>query len=226
VTPRLAGARAGQAYSACVSRVVFAVVVACVCSNACADSEKERLKKTTIPTYDTTTGKLRELTYDFNKNGKIDTWTQMDGARAVSTRQDLDEDGKIERWEYYDAGGKLIRVGLSRKASGTADAWAYPNAQGEIERIEVSSTGDEHKIDRWERYEGNVMSRAEEDTNGDGRPDKWEAYANGTLNVASFDENHDGVPDRRLSYDAAGTLVLIEIDADGRGGFKKRTLVR
>ena len=193
---------------------------------ACKDAEKERLKQTTIPTYDSKTGKLKELTYDFNKNGKIDTWTQMDGARPVSARQDLDEDGKMDRWEHYDAGGKLIKVGLSRKDKGTPDTWAYPNAQGQIERVEVSSTGDEKKIDRWETFAANVIAKAEEDSNGDGRPDKWEEYVNGTLKTAAFDEDHDGLPDRRLTYDEHGSVVLIETGNDGRSGFRNKTVVK
>lgn len=205
---------------------VFALSTLVLSAAACSDPEKQRLKQTTIPTYDTTTGKLRELTFDFNRNGKIDTWTQMDGARPVGVRQDLDEDGKLDRWEYYDGSGKLVRVGLSRKETGAPDSWAYPNAQGQIERVEVSSTGDEKKIDRWETYAGDVLSRAEEDTNGDGRPDKWEDYEAGVVKRATFDENHDGTPDRRLTYNQAGSVVLIETEHDGIGGFRNRTQVR
>ena len=201
-------------------------IAACVCSIGCADPEKDRLKKTTIPTYDTRTGKLTELTYDFNKNGTIDTWTQMNGARPISARQDLDEDGRMDRWEYYDEGGKLVKVGLSRRDRGAPDTWAYPDAQGQIQRVEVSSTGDETKIDRWETYAGNLLTRAEEDTNGDGRPDKWEGYDQGGLKTATFDENHDGHPDRRLTYSSSGSVVLIETEHDGRAGFRNRTAVQ
>jgi hypothetical protein len=203
-----------------------ACLVLCLCATACTDPEKERLKQTTIPTYDATTGKLKELTYDFNKNGKIDTWTQMDGARPVSARQDLDEDGRMDRWEYYDGSGTLVKVGLSRKDRGTPDTWAYPNATGEIERVEVSSSGDEQKIDRWEHYAANVLVKAEEDTNRDGRPDKWETYEHSALRTATFDENHDGVPDRRLTYDASGTVVLIETESDGKSGFRNKTPIK
>jgi hypothetical protein len=203
-----------------------AVIVSALAASACKDPEKERLKATTLPTYDKTTGKLKELTYDFNKNGKIDTWTQMDGAKPVTTRQDLDEDGKMDRWEYYDVNAKLVRVGLSKKDNGLPDTWAYPNAKGEIERVEISSTGDEKKIDRWETYAANVLIKAEEDTNGDGRADKWEEHEGGVLKRASFDENKDGAADRRLTYDASGTVVLIETEPDGAGGYKNKTPVR
>jgi hypothetical protein len=210
-----------------VSRVpALVVVAACLAAAACTDPERERQKKTTIPTYDSTTGKLKELTFDFNKNGKIDTWTQMDGAHPVSARQDLDEDGRMDRWEYYDTAGTLVKVGLSRKDSGNPDTWAYPNARGEIDRVEVSTTGDPERIDRWESYVANTLVKAAEDTNRDGRPDKWEEHENGAVKRASFDENHDGIPDRRLSYDGAGSVVLIETVYDGSSGFTKQTPVR
>ena len=67
------------------------------------------------PTYDKTTGKLTQLTYDANKNGKIDTWTDMDGTKPLQSRIDSDEDGTIDRWEYYDEKGALAKVGFSRR---------------------------------------------------------------------------------------------------------------
>ena len=190
---------------------------------ACSDPEKERLKQTTIPTYDKTTGRLKELTFDFNKNGKIDTWTEMDGAKPVRARVDLDEDGKLDRWEYYDADAKLVKVGFSRKDDGKPDAWAYQNAQGQVERVEASSAYDEQKIDRWETYKDGALVSAEEDVDRDGVRDNWETYEAGVIRTAAFDENKDGQPDRRLTYDASGTVVLIETEPDGTGAYQKRT---
>jgi|SRR5262245_38328 len=192
---------------------------------ACSDPDKERIKKTTQATYDEKTGRLKELTYDRNKNGKIDTWTEMDGSRPVRSRSDLDEDGKIDRWEYYDDKGNLTKVGFSRKKDGRADAWAFSGPDGKVERIEISSTADEKKIDRWEHYENGVLVRAEEDTNGDGRPDKWETYEGGSVKTASMDEDGDGKPDRRLTY-SGGALVLIESEPDASGVYRKSVQVK
>jgi hypothetical protein len=199
---------------------------------ACSD-DRARLKDTTKPTYDPATGRLKELTYDANKNGRIDTWTEMDGTRPLRARIDRNEDGKLDRWEYYGDKGELLKVGFSRKDDGRPDAWAYARPDGKVDRIEISSLGDEKKIDRWERYDPatatadspGALIAAEEDTNADGRPDKWETYAGGALQTAAFDENGDGRPDRRLTYDA-GRLVLIESEPDASGKYQKRVDVK
>lgn len=214
--------------------LVFAIA-ACASLSACHDAEKERIKETTRPTYDKKTGRLTQLTYDRNKNGKIDTWTDMNGATPVQSRIDLDEDGKIDRWEYYDANGKLLKVGFSRKNDGKVDAWAFAGPDGKVLRVEISSTGDERKIDRWERYDparigadgdlSKALASAEEDTNGDGKPDKWETYENGALKIVAFDENADGKPDRRMTYEN-GQLVLIESEPDTTGAFTRRVRVK
>lgn len=203
----------------------FAAIAACA---ACSDPERERLKATTKPTYDERTGRLKELTSDANGNGRIDTWTEMNGSRPVQSRADRNEDGRIDRWEYYDTEGRLVKVGFSRRDDGRPDAWAEPGSDGRISRVLVSSTGDPSKIDRWETYSPSApdaLAAVEEDTNRDGRADKWEKYAEGLLHTAAFDENADGRPDRRLTY-RAGTLVRIESEPDASGRFTRSVEVR
>jgi hypothetical protein len=213
-------------------RILLWLALASLC--ACSDPEKERLRATTKPTYDTATGKLKELTYDANKNGRIDTWTEMEGTRPLRSRIDRNEDGRIDRWEYYDDKGQLAKVGFSRKDDGQVDGWAFSGPDGKLQRIDLSSAGDERRIDRREFYDASratgpedagALVRAEEDTNGDGKPDKWETYENGAVRTAAFDENADGRPDRRLTYDGT-QLVLIERDPDASGAFTRRVAVR
>jgi hypothetical protein len=208
-------------------RTQFCLAVVCTAcfSSACADPQRERIRETTKPTYDKTTGKLTELTYDRNKNGRIDTWTDMDGTRPLRSRIDLDEDGTIDRWEYYGNNGELLKVGFSRKKDGKPDAWAYSGAADKVERIEISSTADEHEIDRWEHYDAAGLASAEEDTNGDGRADKWETYEAGALKTAAFDENADGRPDRRLTY-TNGQLTLIETEPAASGAYVRKVAVK
>jgi hypothetical protein len=180
---------------------------------------------TTKPSYDKNTGRLTQLTYDRNHNGKIDTWTDMDGAKPLRSRIDLDENGTIDRWEYYDDKGQLLKVGFSRSDNGKPDAWGFAGPDGKIARVEISSVADEQKIDRWEQYDATGLVSAREDTNGDGRPDKWETYESGAIRTAAFDENFDGKPDRRLIYES-GQLVRIETEPDASGVYTKSVPVR
>jgi hypothetical protein len=209
------------------------LVLVLTAAAACSDREKERLKQTTKATYDQSTGRLKELTYDANKNGIIDTWTEMDGTRPLRARIDRNEDGRLDRWEYYDEKGQLAKVGFSRSDDGAPDAWAFPGPDGKVARVEVSSVRDEQKIDRWERYDPapagaggmGALLAAEEDVNKDGRADKWETYDRGTLKSAAFDEDHDGRPDRRFTYEG-GALVLIETEPDAAGSYTKQVRVK
>ena len=197
---------------------------------ACSDRDHERLKATTKATYNAKTGRLTELTFDSNKNGRIDTWTEMDGSRPVRSRLDRDEDGRIDRWEYYDAAGQIVKVGFSRKGDVKPDAWAYANQSGRIVRIEVSTAGDENKIDRWETYDAvgppsadgvGALVQVAQDINRDGKRDKWERYEHGQVVAAEFDQDGDERADRRLTYRDA-ELIAIETEPDGRGGYAKK----
>jgi hypothetical protein len=215
------------------SCLLVGVAVASMTLAGCSDPDKARLKETTKATYDQSTGRLKELTYDANKNGRIDTWTDMDGTRPIRARIDRNEDGKLDRWEYYDEKGQLTKVGFSRSDDGKPDAWAFAGPDGKVVRIEMSSARDETKVDRWEQYEPKgagpegvgALLESREDTNGDGKPDKWETYDGGALKTASFDEDRDGRPDRRLTY-AGGTLVSIESQPDAAGAYAKLVQVK
>ena len=94
------------------------------------------------PVYDQLTGKLQLLKYDSNGNGKVDTWSYMDGTRILRIEIDKDEDGKLDRWEYYDANQKLERTGTSRANDGKDDAWSHVGPDGSIVRVDVSTKRD------------------------------------------------------------------------------------
>jgi hypothetical protein len=210
-----------------MSRAFLASIAAflLVAAAACSDPEKERIKATSIPTYDPKTGKLTRLTADLDKDGTIDAYTYMDGTKVLRSELDADQDGKIEKWEFHGDDGKVARVAISREKNGKPDAWLYPGPDGKIARAEMSSEQDETKIDRWEWYEHEQVVRVEEDASGDGVVDKWEAHRDGAIVSLMLDEDYDGKPDRRLNYGPGGRLTSIESEPDGSGGFKKKVVV-
>jgi hypothetical protein len=190
--------------------VVFALSIA-----ACGPSSSGNQQIT--PEYDKATGKLTLLKYDSNKNGKVDTWSYMNGSRVVRIEIDKDEDGKIDRWEYYGADQQLEKVGFSRMNDGKEDAWSYAGPDGAVVRIDVSTRRD-GKVSRVEHYQNAVLASAEEDSDGDGAFDKWETYQGDRLATVAFDTAHRGKPNRRLVYSVDGT-VRVEVDRDGSGTF-------
>jgi hypothetical protein len=178
--------------------------------------------------YDPRTGRLRQLAFDMNKNGTNDSVSYMDGTRMLRVELDLDENGQVERWDFYGEDRTLERVGLSQRNDGVMDAQAFYTEAGELHRIEISTKRD-GRFDRTEFYEANVLVRSEEDTNGDGRPNEWETYrpvpdagpnepAYGITSTA-FDDSGSGRPERRFVYGRDGSIDRVELDPDGDGIF-------
>ncbi len=201
----------------CAKRAALgAALAAFVLASGCARQSADARNKIE-PVYDKDTGRLQLLKYDSNGNGKIDTWSYMDGARTVRIEIDKDEAGTIDRWEYYGSDGKLEKVGLSRANDGKPDSWVYANADGSVARIEVSTKHD-GKANRVEYFEKGAMVRAEEDTDGDGKIDKWETYEGQRLASVAFDLSHSGRPERRLVY-LPDDSVRVEVDRTGSGAF-------
>ena len=142
--------------------------------------------------YDKSTGKLSQLTI----KGKT---SHMDGRNFVRIEVDENQDGRVDRWEYYGPDQTLEKVGMSRANDGSPDAWAFAGPDGGVSKIEVSTKRD-GRVNRIESYERGHLTKAEEDTDGDGRSDKWETYANGVLATASFDPAGTGKPTVTIDY--------------------------
>ncbi len=179
------------------------LTAACACSSE-AETNIE-------PVYDAATGRLELLKYDSRGQGRVDTWSYMNGSRILRIEMDRDGDGTIDRWEYYDATGALEKVGYSRANDGRVDAWVHQAPDGSIGRRDTS-TGNGGM--RTERYEQGVLAEVEEDSDGDGRIDRWETYDGGRLASLALDTQQAGRPDRRILYGADGN-VRVEVVEDG-----------
>lgn len=186
---------------------LLAITAVLGCSLACGGSQgSSSSAPAPEAVYSKETGKLEQLAFDTNKDGRIDTWNFMDGTRLLRSEIDTNHDGVVDRWEYYDEGANLTKVGFSRAGDGKEDAWAFAGRDRKIERIEVSTKRD-GTVNRWEYYENEKLVRAEEDTDGDGRIDKWETYADGALTSVALDTQKTGKPDRKLIYGPGGVEV-------------------
>jgi hypothetical protein len=195
--------------------VGLALLVSALSCGACQGQAETSKRIQAV--YEPKTGKLQLLKYDANGNGTTDTWSYMDGARVVRIEIDSDEDGKIDRWEYYGPNQQIEKIGFSRLGDGKEDAWKFPSPGGSSDRIGISTRRD-GRITRTEHYDGDRLVSADEDADGDGKIDKWETYEGDRLATVAFDTTHRGTPDRRMVYGVNGSARL-EVDLAGDGHF-------
>jgi hypothetical protein len=173
------------------------IAINAICIVGCSGPVPETSR--VAASFDKSNGRLSQLTVDATKDGKPNIYSYMNGTKFIRIEIDNDEDGKIDRWEYYGPNQKIEKVGVSRANNGKPDAWMFENPDSSVRRIEISTRHD-GKVNRVEFYDEGVLARAEEDGNGDGRPDKWETYESGALATAAFDTKHSGVADRTIDY--------------------------
>jgi hypothetical protein len=160
------------------------------------------------PTYNKESGRLERISYDRNRDTRMDAWLVMDGTRVVRAELDENFDGVLDRWEYY---GDQAVPGPAAPGNGLVP-------RRTLLRAEQATRGD-GKINRRESYENGQLSSVEEDTNGDGKTDKWETWSGGALKVMALDTKGTGKPDRRLVYPTDGSSPQLEVDRDGSGTF-------
>jgi hypothetical protein len=175
-------------------------------ATACDKPKPASGKESVQAVYSKATGKLEQLVYDSNQDGKPDAWGIMDGSRLLRMEIDTDFNGVIDRWEYYLADGRLEKVGMSRQKDGRVDAWAFQAPDGSLGRVEISTRRD-GKVTRWETYAKGALVSAEEDSDGDGRADRWETYENGAITSVAMDTQKTGKPDKKLVYRPTGVTV-------------------
>jgi hypothetical protein len=150
----------------------FGCVVALLLTTACGSSATRQQPRAE---YDAASGHLRRLTFDLRGNGHYDAVSIMDGTRIDRIELDLDQNGKTDRWDFYDGGSSLRKVGLSRRNDGVMDAQAFFDGSGGLARIEISTRRD-GAFNRTEYYDRGVLVRSIEHHAADGHPDTWATY--------------------------------------------------
>jgi hypothetical protein len=106
---------------------------------------------------------------DLNFDGQIDSWTYFEPSGQVRRRErDYDRDGRVEEISIYKA-GVLVEQQRATTLTHKLDTWHYFKA-GELARTERDSDGDE-MVDQWWEYQSKKCPLIHSDVDGDGRPD-------------------------------------------------------
>jgi hypothetical protein len=154
-------------------------------------------------------GRLERIERDSNSDGRVDQVShhagQKDPALVVL---DTDFDGGNDRWEYYDASGRLTRIGATR-GGGAPDMWVVVDVTGKVSRREYDDDRD-GKVDRAEDLENGRITWTEVDSDRDGKVDRWQLWTQGRLAAEDLDLDGDAKPDRRVLFGSDGRVQRLE----------------
>jgi hypothetical protein len=136
---------------------------------------------------------------DANNDGRADLTIVMDGGRQVCRAADLDFDGRVDVWTYYDASGNVSRREFAFDRDGSVDEIQVFSGGQLVEKQRASTLA--HRIDTWEKYAGGRIMSAERDSNGDGRVDQWWDYKTADCPIIRSDTVGNGQADPNSAID-------------------------
>lgn len=130
---------------------------------------------------------------DANNDGRADLTIVSEGGREVCRAADLDFDGRVDVWTYFDNSGNVSRRELAYDRDGSVDEIQIFAGGQIVEKQRASTLA--HRVDTWEKYSGGRIISAERDSNGDGRIDQWWDYKTADCPVIRSDIDGNGQPD-------------------------------
>lgn len=138
---------------------------------------------------------------DSNNDGKPDIVSVMKGGKEVCRVLDLNFDGKVDRFIYFDDAGQARRMESDYDRDGRVDEVAYL-VGGQFVRKDREMNLD-GKLDTWDIYENGKLAKRERDADGDGRVDQWWTFPESKPEcpVIATDKDGDGRPDVGSSMD-------------------------
>jgi hypothetical protein len=136
---------------------------------------------------------------DANNDGRADFTAVMEAGRPVCQAADLDFDGRVDMWTYFDSTGTVSRRELDYDRDGAIDEIQLFTGGQLVEKQRVTTPG--HRLDTWERYSGGRIVSAERDSNGDGKIDQWWDFKNPDCPTILSDVDGDGRPDPKAMVD-------------------------
>jgi hypothetical protein len=139
---------------------------------------------------------------DANGDGRPDLVQVLSGNREECRAVDINMDGIIDVFVYYDAQGQVRRRESGFDRDTRPDEISHYQG-GALVRKE-RETNNDTKIDTWDYYEGGRLVREERDSTGDGYVDQWWTFnrpGQDQCAVVVSDGDGDGKPDEGSEID-------------------------
>ncbi|HWA71224.1 MAG TPA: hypothetical protein VG937_02765 [Polyangiaceae bacterium] len=137
--------------------------------------------------------------FDANADGKADVVVVRDGNRDKCRATDLNFDGNMDSFVYFDLEGKIRRRETDYDRDGRVDEISTYRGGVIVEKLRATMLA--NKVDTWEYYEAGKLARSQRDSDGDDVVDQWWEYPTAGCPVIHADVNNDGRPDVGASVD-------------------------
>jgi hypothetical protein len=136
---------------------------------------------------------------DANGDTKPDILIVREGGHELCRAVDLNFDGVVDAYSYFDQSGQLRRRENDYDKDGQVDE-IISFKGGQIAEKD-QSTAFPRRLDTWDFYQAGVLVRTERDSNGDGVIDQWWEYPKPGCPLIHADVNNDGRPDPGATID-------------------------
>jgi hypothetical protein len=192
--------------------LAFGLIQATACSSVDAEADKAKTaangnekRDTAIVHEPCDINSSEAVKVDVKGDGKPAIIHVMKGGKEVCRAVDLNMDGRMDVFIYYDDQGRERRRESDFDRDGRCDEIAiYENGQL---KLKLRETNFDDKIDTWDYYENGHLVKRERDSNGDGVIDQWWTFNNPTNPKCAIVANariSDGKPDPNSVVDLCG----------------------
>ena len=136
----------------------------------------------------------------------ITVYVSENGAERVGCKQaDLNFDGRLDAFYYYDDAGAIDREQFDLDFDGRIDLGRY--YEGDLVIKDEQDLDLDGAVDTWRFYDKGRVVRMETDRDADGRPDMFTYYVREEIDRIGYDVNGDGKADQ-WDHDAARRAKL------------------
>jgi hypothetical protein len=164
--------------------------------NAHADSAADHRVRDVAFHHDDCAPSGDSKTVDVNNDGRPDIVHVMKDGREACRIVDLNFDGAVDVYIFYDEKGQERRREADFDRDGRPDQVTILKDGQIIENDRETNFDD--KVDTWDYYQNGVMVRRERDSDGDAIIDQWWQFydpARPKCAIVAVDHNADGKPD-------------------------------
>jgi hypothetical protein len=136
---------------------------------------------------------------DANADGKAEVTIVKADGRLACQATDLNLDGKVDAYSYYDGGGGLRRREYDFDHDNVIDE--IIEYRSGVPVTSQRATLLANRLDTWDFYKNGVLARTERDSDADAVVDQWWEYPKAGCPLIHTDANDDGKPDPGTTID-------------------------